>query len=173
MAMRRLARFFKSEVDAYTLIGSLFWQAFTRLGTYSQLLASVGLRRDSEHRQEIVVVRQGYVPQGPYRTRCDLIVFDPEFAGPEPVGLTVREQPERIADAAASYWDTLLPRVRIRFPRQLGGPSLVGDAVAEAAQIQDFSLLVASPPQTLLTAIAPAPAWQVSPRPGDGTPGSV
>jgi hypothetical protein len=167
-ASQELTSITQNETRAQPLIASLFWQAFTSLDAYTQLLSSLGLRpEDRANRQELVVRHSST----PFWSRYDLMVLDPGFSGGQPAVSTVEVRPQELAEAAEEYWNGL--EERNRMPGELGGPSLVGKVVAEAAQAQRFQVIVTRPPSTIPTAIAPTPAWEVVPQLGEGSNASA
>jgi hypothetical protein len=98
-------------------------------------------------------------------------VFDSRYRRPEPAIFTVDVRPQDLAESAADYWRRLEDSGPP--PAEFGGPRRVGDVVAEAAQAQQFHVLLAAPPPVTPTAIVPAPAWEVVPRPGQGDAASA
>jgi hypothetical protein len=163
--------------DAYLaqpFFGSLFWQAFTQLHRYSELLNSIGLSDNTTDDRQEIIVRHG----DPGWSRYDLVVLDAKFVGREPVTFTVTPTDNELARAASSYWQQLGERGVLGDPsgiRDLSlSPDAVGQLVAEAARLQQFHILVTSPPPTVRTAIVPAPdAWEVVSESGDGASASA
>lgn len=168
-ASQDLTRILQHETLTQPLIGSLFWQAFTEHDAYKAILASLGHGIDERTNRQEIVVRHATAPG--FWSRYDLVVLDPEFSGADPAHFTVDVPPQELEESAAAYWHDL--EERASFPDDLGGPSLVGKTVAEAARAQRFHVLVTASPPTMPTAISPAPAWSVVPRPGEGSSASA
>lgn len=164
-ASRQLWDLVRNETTTQPLIGTLFWQAFTELDTYDELLRSNGLSPTEKTERQEIIVRHGPTPG--FWSRYDLLVLDPKFQSSEPISKLVEARPDELAEAASSY-SRQLRETSPSIPSYLGEPTLVGAIVAEAATAHPFGVIIARPPETFSTAIAPAPAWEVLPSPGEG-----
>jgi hypothetical protein len=146
-----------SETHTHPLIGSLFWQAFTMHPAYHAVLRSVGLAPELEASRQEIIVRHA-LSTG-FWSRLDLVVLDSRFTGHEPVSSMVEVDAREVGQTAEWLWRHG-PEERFG-ARGLMTAHLIGDVVAEAAQAQRFGVIVAFPPETMLTAVAPRPAWPV------------